>query len=124
MTVGARVTGDRLSLSVTDTGIGIGPDDLPKLGDPFFQVRNNYDRTFEGAGLGLSLVRGLVGLHGGSLRLESAPGQGTKIIVRLPIDCRLSPSAGAGPTRFETIAIPPQALAPAADLVIAEKRFA
>ena len=65
-------------------GIGIPAEILPRLGDPFFQVRADYDRGFEGAGLGLSLVRGLVGLHGGALRLESVAGVGTRVTARLP----------------------------------------
>ena len=72
-------------IAVTDTGIGIKPDDLPRLGDPFFQVKSGYDRSFEGAGLGLSLVRGLVGLHDGSLVLESAFGVGTRVTALLPM---------------------------------------
>ena len=77
--------GDMIDLSVSDTGIGIAAADLPKLGDPFFQAKGAYDRTHEGTGLGLSVVRGLVGLHGGVLTVESAPGTGTRVSVRLPI---------------------------------------
>ena len=87
---GGRVTlavvrdGDTIDLSVSDTGIGIAAADLPRLGDPFFQAKGTYDRTHEGTGLGLSVVRGLVGLHGGRLTIESAPGVGTRVSVRLP----------------------------------------
>jgi len=77
--------GDMIDLSVSDTGIGISALDLPRLGDPFFQAKGSYDRTYEGTGLGLSVVRGLVGLHGGRLTIESAPGIGTRVVVRLPI---------------------------------------
>jgi len=80
----ASVEAGAAKICVTDTGIGINPDDLPRLGDPFFQVKNGYDRSFEGAGLGLSLVRGLVGLHEGSLLLESACGIGTRVTATLP----------------------------------------
>ena len=59
--------------------------DLPRLGDPFFQAKGSYDRAYEGTGLGLSVVRGLVGLHGGRLTVESAPGVGTRVSVRLPV---------------------------------------
>jgi cell cycle sensor histidine kinase DivJ len=86
--VGADVVGDRMHLHVTDTGVGIPAEFLPRLGDPFFQVRADYDRSFEGAGLGLSLVRGLVGLHGGALLLESVAGVGTRVTARLPLICR------------------------------------
>lgn len=87
---GGRVTiavvrdGDTIDLSVSDTGIGIAAADLPRLGDPFFQAKGAYDRPHEGTGLGLSVVRGLVGLHGGRLTVESAPGIGTRVSVRLP----------------------------------------
>jgi len=77
--------GDMIDLSVSDTGIGIAANDLPRLGDPFFQAKGSYDRAYEGTGLGLSVVRGLVGLHGGRLSIESAPGVGTRVAVRLPV---------------------------------------
>ena len=63
MVVGASSHGESTHIFVADTGFGIPAESLSRLGDPFFQVRNDYDRSFEGAGLGLSLVRGLVGLH-------------------------------------------------------------
>jgi two-component system, cell cycle sensor histidine kinase DivJ len=74
-----------LVMKVCDTGIGISAQDLARIGQPFFQVQNDYTRTFEGTGLGLSLVRGLVELHAGGLSIESEPGAGTDVIVRLPI---------------------------------------
>lgn len=74
-----------LVMKVCDTGIGISAEDLDRIGQPFFQVQNDYTRTFEGTGLGLSLVRGLVELHAGGLSIESEPGVGTDVIVRLPI---------------------------------------
>jgi cell cycle sensor histidine kinase DivJ len=77
--------GEMIDLSVSDTGIGIAANDLPRLGDPFFQAKGSYDRAYEGTGLGLSVVRGLVGLHGGRLSIESAPGVGTRVAVRLPV---------------------------------------
>ncbi len=86
--INARSDGAFVEIAVMDTGIGVSPADLPRLGDPFFQARATYDRPYEGAGLGLSIVRGLVGLHGGTLAFESAPGQGACVTVRLPRDCR------------------------------------
>ena len=88
---GGRVTlalvrdGGMIDLSISDTGIGIAAADLPRLGDPFFQAKSSYDRAHDGTGLGLSVVRGLVGLHGGTLSIESAPGIGTRVAVRLPV---------------------------------------
>jgi cell cycle sensor histidine kinase DivJ len=99
--VGAAARGDQIHIFVVDTGLGIPADSLSRLGDPFFQVRNDYDRSFEGAGLGLSLVRGLVGLHGGALKVESLAGVGTRVTVRLPRVCRPDATIGA-PAPLET----------------------
>ncbi|MBK9083385.1 MAG: PAS domain-containing sensor histidine kinase [Rhizobiales bacterium] len=99
----ARPEGNAAAIEITDTGIGIQAPDLPRLGDAFFQARASYDRPYEGTGLGLSLVRGLVGLHGGSISIESAPGAGTRVCVRLPLDCRVGPRESQ-PAKIETIA--------------------
>ena len=115
VTVAARQDRGTVQIFVTDTGIGIGAEDLPNLGAPFFQVRSNYDRSFEGAGLGLSLVRGLVGLHGGALKLESAPGAGTRVTVSLLADCRHPAGMGGSVSPIETIAAAPTPRAPPAD---------
>jgi len=102
--IGAAVVESMIHIHVSDTGIGIAAKDLPRLGEAFFQVRSNYDRSYEGAGLGLSLVRGLVGLHGGALCLESSPGVGTRVTVKLPLDCRAAPVATGGAPKLETFA--------------------
>ena len=81
-----RRVGSLVELAVDDTGIGIAAGDLARLGDPFFQAKSSYDRPYEGTGLGLSVVRGLVGLHGGTLHVESTPGAGTCVSVRLPAE--------------------------------------
>jgi cell cycle sensor histidine kinase DivJ len=85
VTVGANRLGSRLHFWVSDTGIGIRQEDLTRLGRPFTQVRNDYTREYEGAGLGLSLVKGLVELHQGSMMIESAPGEGTVVTISLPV---------------------------------------
>ena len=84
--VAARRDRASLLLVVEDTGIGIAPQDLPRLGTPFAQADSAYGRRFDGAGLGLSVVKGLVQLHGGELGIESELGKGTRITVRLPLD--------------------------------------
>jgi cell cycle sensor histidine kinase DivJ len=84
--VSARATGDDVEFTVSDNGIGIAEQDLPKLGNPFVQVNNSYDRSYDGAGLGLSVVKGLVRLHGGRLELASVLGQGTIATIILPLD--------------------------------------
>ena len=85
VTVGANRLGSRLHFWVNDTGIGISEEDLARLGQPFTQLRNDYTREYEGAGLGLSLVKGLVALHEGSMMVESAPGEGTMVTISLPV---------------------------------------
>jgi len=72
-------------LAVADTGIGISAADLPRLGTPFVQADASYERRYEGTGLGLSVVKGLATLHGGSLAIESDLGVGTTATVTLPI---------------------------------------
>src|SRR5229473_2825116 len=84
--VSAGVDGEHVWLEVADTGVGIAPHDLTRIGNPFFQVHGRYGRKHDGAGLGLSIVKGLVDLHGGELRTESRPGEGTRMVVRLPLD--------------------------------------
>jgi cell cycle sensor histidine kinase DivJ len=94
--IGARRVGPRFRFWVSDTGIGIAPDDLKRLGQPFTQVQNEYTRQFEGAGLGLSLVKGLVVLHDGTMAIESAPGDGTTVTVTVPV---AGPHAAPGNAR-------------------------
>jgi len=71
---------------VSDSGIGIAAEDIPRAFAPFEQVDSRLSRQFEGTGLGLPLSDGFVKLHGGTLDLESEPGVGTKAIVRLPAE--------------------------------------
>jgi two-component system, cell cycle sensor histidine kinase DivJ len=87
VTIDAGVEGQRFVVSVADTGIGIAPEHFGRLGDPFFQVRGSYARSHDGSGLGLSIVKGLARLHGGEVEVRSRVGEGTRVIVRLPLDC-------------------------------------
>lgn len=73
-----------LVISVEDTGIGIAPEDMETVMAPFGQVDSSLARRYEGTGLGMSLSKSLVELHGGSLDIESQIDVGTKVIVRLP----------------------------------------
>ncbi len=86
VTVAAVREGARLAVSVEDTGVGIGEDDLQHVGEAFFQARASYDRRHDGSGLGLSIVKGLVRLHGGDMEIRSRLGVGTQVTVRLPLD--------------------------------------
>ena len=95
--VSAATDGSVLTLTVEDNGIGIGEDDLPRIGKPFFQARGSYDRRHDGTGLGLSIVKGLVALHGGDVAIRSQVGEGTRITVRMPIDCEEARPQAAQP---------------------------
>jgi cell cycle sensor histidine kinase DivJ len=87
--VGARREKDGVALFVADTGVGIAGEDLPRLGEAFFQASSAYDRAYEGTGLGLSVVKGLAELHGGRLEVRSILGKGTTVTVYLPLECGL-----------------------------------
>jgi signal transduction histidine kinase len=73
-----------LAITVADTGIGIAGADIHRVMEPFGQVDNPINRKFRGTGLGLPLTKGLVELHGGRFDLESTPGVGTTVTIRLP----------------------------------------
>jgi two-component system, cell cycle sensor histidine kinase DivJ len=87
VSVSALCDGPKLVVAVEDTGVGIGEADLPHLGEAFFQARASYDRRHDGTGLGLSIVKGLIRLHNGDMDISSRLGAGTRVTVRLPIDC-------------------------------------
>ncbi len=78
--------GDAAVIRVRDTGIGIAPDQLSRIFDMFMQVDTSLERTTSGLGIGLTLVKNLVEMHGGTVEVHSAGvGSGTEFIVRLPI---------------------------------------
>ncbi len=79
-----RVDGD-VALQVTDTGVGIPAEELPRLFDRFHRVEGARGRSHEGSGIGLALVHELVKLHGGSVAAASTPGLGSTFTVRLPL---------------------------------------
>jgi cell cycle sensor histidine kinase DivJ len=101
VTVTAVRDRDHVEIAVVDTGCGIAEADLLQLGAPFFQARQSYDRQHEGTGLGLSVVRGLLGLMGGSMLIESAPGSGTRVSFRLPIN-GVPEKTSTEPVKIET----------------------
>ena len=83
------------TLSVTDTGIGIAPEHLQTVLEPFGQVESAMNRTHPGTGLGLPLVNAMIELHGGSLTIDSAPGTGTTVTLRFPPERVLEAPANA-----------------------------
>ncbi|WP_324133398.1 PAS domain-containing sensor histidine kinase [Bosea sp. (in: a-proteobacteria)] len=75
-----------VNIFVEDSGIGIPKDKIHRIGRPFEQVEGDLTRSYKGSGLGLAIARSLTELHGGSLRLRSAIGAGTIVMVHLPLD--------------------------------------
>lgn len=92
----------RLLITVSDTGIGIPDENLREIFEPFVQAEGSYTRRFQGAGLGLSIVRRLVELLGGTIAIDSTVGKGTTFYISLPLKAPDMASAGAtipGPTQ-------------------------
>ncbi len=75
----------QLMLQIKDSGIGIDPEHHDQIFSEFFQVQAAADRQFEGTGLGLALVKRLVGLHGGTIKVDSQLGRGANFTVTLPL---------------------------------------
>jgi PAS domain S-box-containing protein len=107
LTLTAVRAGDEVVLSVRDTGIGIAPDVLPRVFDMFVQERQALDRSQGGLGLGLTIVRSLVELHGGTVSVRSeGRGQGSEFTIRMP---------AAMPAERATGGLPAVAARPAGD---------
>ncbi len=95
--LGVEVRGSQaekmVSITVWDTGIGIAPEDLPRLFQVFVQLDSKLSRQYAGTGLGLALVKRLTELQGGRVEVQSTPGQGSRFTIRLP--WQLAPAAPA-----------------------------
>jgi signal transduction histidine kinase len=102
VTLGARVGAETVEISVSDTGIGIAPEHLGSIFHRFQQVDSTSKRRHGGLGIGLSVVKGLIELHGGSVRVDSTLGNGSTFTITMP---QASPSA--------TVIAQPEMLAPA-----------
>ncbi|WP_067479044.1 SpoIIE family protein phosphatase [Actinomadura hibisca] len=82
--VTTRAEGGEAVVTVEDTGIGVAAEEMPRLFERFHRIENARSRSNEGSGIGLALVKELVGLHGGTITATSAEGEGTRFTVRLP----------------------------------------
>jgi signal transduction histidine kinase len=85
VTIIATAAGDLLELAVTDTGPGIASTDQERIFDAFQQVDNSSTRQKGGTGLGLAISRRIVQMHGGTISVESTPGQGSTFRIRIPL---------------------------------------
>lgn len=107
--VGLHASDGHIELSVRDTGSGIPADELPKVFDRFHRVEGARGRSFEGTGIGLALVQEFVRQHGGSVRVESTVGKGSRFVVIIPATADHLPKdrvASGGPVAAEAIAAP------------------
>ncbi len=93
ITVSAHLQGDEVIVGIRDTGIGIQPQDLNKVFEPFRQVGRAVERRAAGTGLGLAISRRFVEMHGGHIWVESEPGQGSTFSFTLPIMASARPAA-------------------------------
>ncbi len=126
VTISVRSEATAVTFAVEDNGVGISDEDLARVGEPYFQARAAYDRRHGGTGLGLSIVKGLVRLHGGEFAIRSRIGEGTRVTVRLPLDCdrarpakraSLHPAAGDLPDHA-TVALAWEDAAPRSEIRI------
>jgi PAS domain S-box-containing protein len=104
-----------LKISVNDAGIGMSPDGFAQLFTPFSQIDSGLSRKFEGTGLGLALVRVLAELHGGTVAVESAEGQGSRFTVWLPFRAATPDESNDAP---KNLGGPRDAIAPGARVAL------
>lgn len=83
-------TGKSIEIRIADSGIGIPEDELPHIFDRFYQAPHNGKQRTRGTGIGLALVKEIVELHNGSIRVNSKPGKGSEFVVRLPVEPGIS----------------------------------
>ncbi len=86
VTVRGRQRGGMVTIAIIDNGIGIPKEAVHKLGRPFEQVESQLTKRHQGSGLGLAIAKSLAELHGGAMRISSALGAGTMVVVRLPLE--------------------------------------
>lgn len=84
--ISSKQEGDLVIITVKDTGIGIPEDGFDKIFNPFVQIESSLSRNFEGTGLGLTLVKRYVEMHGGSISVESKTGEGSSFRIELPVN--------------------------------------
>jgi signal transduction histidine kinase len=85
VTITAKGLGEYIEVRVEDTGVGIEPEELPKIFDKFYRVKHPKTRKVVGSGLGLAIVKGAVEAHHGTIDVESVQNRGTTFRVLLPI---------------------------------------
>jgi len=85
LTIDARVADGCLVIAVSDRGLGIAPEEQAKIFEKFYRVGRSDTQGHRGSGVGLALVRHITEAHGGTVAVESAPGEGSRFSLRLPL---------------------------------------
>jgi two-component system sensor histidine kinase VicK len=78
--------GKNIRFKLVDNGMGIPPEDMDRIFEKFYRIKTEQTRSISGSGLGLSIVKGVVDAHGGSIRAESEVGKGTTFFISLPVE--------------------------------------
>jgi heavy metal sensor kinase len=105
--VRCNCNGESATLTVSDSGIGIPPEHIPRVFERFYRVDPARSRDGGGIGLGLAICRVVVETHGGAIRLESTEDQGTRVVVHLPVLQRGAPAESDGPPKGKEIKTKP-----------------
>ncbi|AIQ56338.1 sensor histidine kinase [Paenibacillus borealis] len=85
ISVSIRQDNKNVTVRISDTGIGISPEDQKRIFERFFKADRSHSRKYSGSGMGLAIVKQIILLHQGDIRVESEPGRGTSFIVTLPV---------------------------------------
>jgi two-component system, OmpR family, heavy metal sensor histidine kinase CusS len=83
--LGSNADSSSVRIEVSDTGVGIPPEALPRVFDRFFRVDRSRSQRSGGTGLGLSIVQSIASLHGGNVEIWSQPGHGTRVTLNMPV---------------------------------------
>ncbi len=107
ITVGSQIVGDRARIWVEDEGPGIPRDDRVRVWEPYVRLNRDAESSTGGSGIGLSVVRELVLLHGGRTRVESSPGGGARVVIELPLTQQESSESSPPPSSPDQPQPPP-----------------
>lgn len=106
ITVGSQISADHARVWVEDQGPGIPHEDRHRVWEPYVRLSREAESTTGGSGIGLSVVRELVTMHGGRARAESAPGGGARLVIELPLSHDSPDTTSSSPSNVQLKAVP------------------